>query len=187
MFLEAAEDHYRGFTGDKPSKTGMRVDRRGFHIEHLLPQKWSTHWKVWDLAAEVDRDAHVHRLGNLTLLTVPLNSSVSNGPWLGDQDKRAKLDKHDVFLMNRRIRYGSAEGWTESLIDSRTNELIDAFIATWPVPEGHQGTTTATVSQAVSDVSMKELVAAGVIEPGTRLRARSGSWPTRQPLMPFLS
>ena len=176
MFLEAAEDHYRGFTGDKPSKTGMRVDRRGFHIEHLLPQKWSTHWKVLDLAAEVDRDAHVHRLGNLTLLTGPLNSSVSNGQWLGVEGKRDKLKKHDVFLMNRTIRDESAEGWTESLIDSRTDELIDAFIATWPVPEGHQGTTTATVSRVVSEVSMKELVAAGAIVPGTRLRARSGSW-----------
>ena len=31
-----------------------------------------------DLAEEVERDAHVHRLGNLTLITSSLSSAVSN-------------------------------------------------------------------------------------------------------------
>ncbi|TDV48956.1 DUF262 domain-containing protein [Actinophytocola oryzae] len=111
IFLEAAEDHLRGYTGPTPL-AGGRIARVGYPIEHLMPQKWETHWPVADLAAEIERGEHIHRLGNLTLLTRSLNSSVSNGPWAGSGGKRAKLREHDVFLMNRRIDDISSEGWT---------------------------------------------------------------------------
>lgn len=156
----------------------MRVPRLGFPIEHLLPQKWASHWPVEDLAAEVERDAHVHRLGNLTLITSSLNSAVSNGPWSGDKGKRAQLEKHDVLLMNRRIRDVSADGWTEELIDDRTEVMLDALLATWPVPTGHAGTVTGRVSAPSSDASLKDLVAAGLLTPGTVLRPRAGAWGT---------
>lgn len=131
---------------------------------------------MFDLAAEVERDAHVHRLGNLTLITSSLNSSVSNGPWLGEKGKRAQLEKHDVLLMNRRVRAVSEAGWSEDLIDGRTAEMTGALLATWPVPAGHKGAVAPrTVSQS-ADVSLKDLVVAGLLVPGTVLRPRSGSW-----------
>lgn len=177
MFLEAVEDHLRGFNGSRPSLTGTRVTRSTFPIEHLLPQKWADHWPVDNLASEVSPDAHVHRLGNLTLVTASLNSTVSNGPWLGAKGKRARLDEHDVFLMNRLVREVSADGWSEDLIDERTATMVDAIIATWPVPEGHTGVLAAKSDARDSTwVTLKELVAAGLINPGTRLTARSGNW-----------
>jgi hypothetical protein len=180
MLLEAVEDEARGYAGDRPSRTGMRVPRLGFPIEHLLPQKWGNYWPVDDLAAEVERDAHVHRLGNLTLITSSLNSAVSNGPWSGDKGKRAQLEKHDVLLMNRRICDVSADGWTEDLIDARTGAMLDALLTTWPVPAGHTGTVTGRVSAPSSDASLKDLVAAGLLEPGTVLHPRAGAWGTAQ-------
>ena len=40
MMLEAVEDHLRASYDYPP------VPRRGYHIEHVLPQKWETHWSV---------------------------------------------------------------------------------------------------------------------------------------------
>ena len=180
VFLEAAEDHLRGYTSGTPL-AGGRVPRVGFPIEHLLPQKWENNWPVADLAAELDRREHVHRLGNLTLLTRSLNSKLSNGPWLGDNGKRAALHAHDVFLLNRRIEDVSADGWSEALIDQRTEDLIDALLVTWPVPSGHLGEVKdATTTETGAYVSVQQLIAAGVLEPGTTLHARPGPWGHRE-------
>lgn len=169
MFLEAVENDLRSTFDAGP------VSRRGYPIEHLLPQKWQTHWPVEGLQAEIDRNDHVHRLGNLTLITESLNSSVSNGPWLGDKGKRAKLEKYDVLLMNREVREVSAEGWTEDLIDQRTERMIDALLRTWPVPEGHIGQVEDAKPEEEAWVELKHLVAAGLIKPGTPLTTR-GKW-----------
>ena len=177
MYLEAAEDYRRGYTGDSPSKAGARVPRVGYAIEHVLPQRWRAHWPVEGLAAQLDRDEHVHRLGNLTLLTGSLNSSVSNGPWLGAGGKRAKLDEHDVMLLNRDIREVGKQGWDEQLIDQRGDRLVDAFAATWPVPEGHVGQpehTTAALD--LPYVSVADLLVADLLQAGVRLTARPGPW-----------
>jgi hypothetical protein len=176
MLLEAVEDALRGYAGDGPSRTGVRIPRVGFPIEHLLPQKWGTHWPVPDLAAEIERDARVHRLGNLTLITSALNSAVSNGPWTGEDGKHAQLEKHDVLLMNRRIREVAAGGWDEELIDRRSEQMVDALLATWPVPDGHVGTVTGRTASQHADASLKDLVVAGLLPPGTRLKARPGPW-----------
>lgn len=175
VFLEAVEDHLRGYTGAQP-RAGARIPRVGYPIEHLIPQKWETHWPVADLAAEIDRREHIHRLGNLTLLTKALNSSVSNGPWTGADGKRAKLREHDVFLMNRRIEDVSGDGWDESLIDQRTATMINALLATWPVPEGHVGEVKDAPTESAVTVSLKQLIAAGHLTPGTVLRSRAGNW-----------
>ncbi|MBI4939660.1 MAG: DUF4357 domain-containing protein [Actinobacteria bacterium] len=177
MVLEAVEDGFRGYADGHPSKTGARVARNGNPIEHLLPQKWREYWPVDDLAAEVERDNRVHRLGNLTLITQSLNSSVSNGPWLGVNGKWAGLHDHDVLLMNRRVRDMSEAGWTEALIDQRTAEMIEVIVSTWPAPEGHVGAVAVRAEvQAGDNASLKDLVARGVLTPGTQLRARAGKW-----------
>ena len=147
----------------------------------ILPQHWRTNWPVDDLQAEIDRDNHVHRLGNLTLLTTSLNSAVSNGPWQGPGGKRAKLDSHDVFLLNRRVRDLGADGWDETRIDHRTDELVQAFVATWPVPEGHLGIHDQVPSATDSStVTVRALLAAGLLTPGTKLVARPGPWGAKE-------
>lgn len=112
MYLEAVEDRLRAQYNYPP------VPRRGYPIEHVLPQKWDTHWPVQGLEAQIDRAAHVHRLGNLTLLTESLNSSVSNGPWSGPGGKREKLAKYDTFLINRIFHEETTQVWGEAGIDA---------------------------------------------------------------------
>ncbi|MDO8150204.1 DUF262 domain-containing protein [Isoptericola sp. b408] len=170
MFLEAVEDRLRA------SYDYGQVPRRGYPIEHLMPQKWQSSWPVDGLDAELERADHVHRLGNLTLLTSALNSSVSNGPWLGADGKRARLEKYDVLLLNREVRAVSAEGWDEASIDARTDRLIDILLEVWPVPPGHEGTVSATRASVNTWVEIKDLVGAGLLAPGTRLVPRAGAY-----------
>jgi len=174
MVLEAAEDQARSFTKPRPSPAGVRVQRGVLHIEHLLPQKWQTHWPVQGVEAEMVRQDHVHVLGNLTLLTASLNSAISNGPWLGESGKLSQLDKHDVILMNRPIRQDAQEGWNEHLIDARTDKLIDAILETWPVPEGHTGALHDDSVTETVWIELKHLLQAGLLSVGTVLTAPNG-------------
>lgn len=177
MLLQAAEDFYRGFTGSKASKTGVRIYRDKQQVEHLLPRNWSSHWPVDDVAARADRDEHVHRLGNLTLLTGSLNASVSNGAWLGDGGKRAALRRHDVFLLNRQVVDRSEDGWDEELIDARTVELIDAFVETWPVPVAHEGNVSDRSARVTKgSVWYADLVKAGLLPVGSVLVCAEDRW-----------
>lgn len=167
MLLEIVEDHKRAAYDYPP------VPRRGYPIEHVLPQKWQENWPVEGLEAEIKRGAHIHRLGNLTLLTASMNSAVSNGPW---NHKREKLAKHDVFLMNRTFRNESTEVWDEERIDARSRTMIEALLTTWPVPEGHQGQVAQPTGADQTWVEIKHLVSAGLLTPGTKLFPRTGQW-----------
>lgn len=103
-------------------------------VEHVLPRKWHAHWPVEedDPQASDRREAHVHRLGNLTLVTKKLNPSMSNAEW---SKKRAALAKHSILAMNQRIVNADADGWDENRIDQRSQELADRIIRLWPGPE----------------------------------------------------
>ncbi|GAC1519923.1 MAG: hypothetical protein NVS3B1_02080 [Marmoricola sp.] len=168
VFLEAIENEYRRDTNQP------QVPRRGYPIEHILPQKWQDNWPVAALDAEIDRSNHVHRLGNLTLLTTSLNSKVSNGGWTG---KREALRRHDTLLLNSRLLAQVGEcTWSEDLIDARTNELINTLLAIWPVPAGHTGQVVDPRDKSQDWVEIKDLVAAGILTPGTVLSPRKGGW-----------
>lgn len=167
ILLEALEDHYRAATNQP------QVPRRGYPVEHLLPQKWQDNWPVDSLEAELGRSSHVHRLGNLTLLTTSLNSKVSNGPWA---QKREALQEHDTLLLNSRLLKG-APAWDEPAIQARTDELVDTLLGIWQVPYGHQGQVIDTRDTSQNWVEIKDLVAAGLLAPGMRLTPRPGNWP----------
>lgn len=84
--------------------------KAGLTVEHVLPDSWSTHWPFADgsrpsstdilqavytiteddtpLGRTVRRNRLKHSMGNLTLLTQPMNSAQSNAGWA---EKRALL------------------------------------------------------------------------------------------------
>ena len=116
-------------------------------VEHLLPQQWTSHYPLPD-DAEADalerRERAVHRLGNLTLTTTKLNSSVSNGPW---SIKRRELNQHAVLLLTAgsvlqappsledRLGQDWAQTWDEQRIDLRGLYLTSLAMRAWPRPE----------------------------------------------------
>lgn len=125
------------FSVDTPRPTGMS-------IEHILPQNWTKHWPLPDgrfapldgttgadermIADITAREAVLHTLGNLTLITVPGNTTASNnafqhkGPWLNKS----------LLALNLHILQNAE--WAEQEILARSNDLADLAVRIWPSP-----------------------------------------------------
>ena len=104
-------------------------------IEHLMPVGWKK--EEWPLPDGVDEDAAVyqrntliHTIGNLTLVTQKLNSSLSNSYW---EHKRNGLQEHSVLLLNNELM--SESNWNEEAIQSRSRRMADLVCEVWPGPE----------------------------------------------------
>jgi len=69
----------------------------------------------------------------LTLLTQPLNSSVSNGPYAG---KREALQRHSLLVLNREIT--ESQSWDEATILARSKALLPLALGIWRLPETQQ-------------------------------------------------
>lgn len=108
-------------------------------IEHIMPQSWRGSWPApepWhQLGAipenpEERRDRLLDSLGNLTLVTRPLNSALSNGPW---HDKREALNEHSTLFLNKDLlRHPGPDRWDEEAIHARARRLHEAFVKAWP-------------------------------------------------------
>ncbi|NNN20061.1 MAG: DUF262 domain-containing protein [Acidimicrobiaceae bacterium] len=112
-------------------------------IEHIMPQSWRDEWPVLGfeyldegeldpefLARQAERDAAINKLGNLTLITGPLNSSISNGPY---SVKMPAVRSHTSLALNRELnRY---DEWNENTISERGLALFETACQIWNGPE----------------------------------------------------
>jgi len=170
MVLEAIEDHLRGWQGTAEGLGGERVPRAKFHIEHLMPRRWSAHWPLEPGGADQEeRDHLVHTLGNLTLVTGKLNAKLSHGAW---STKRPALHRHNVLKLNTELLGLADDAWTEDKIKQRTDAMISQIIEVWPVPPGHRSIVTRHPSKIHHRVGVSDLVNAGLIDVGALLHAR---------------
>ena len=115
-------------------------------VEHILPQSWYEHWRLLDgsdglppeelaAAAEDDaravatrgRNAALQTIGNLTIITQPLNSAVSNAAW---PVKRPKLLLHAVLPINQDLHRWDT--WDEATIAERSELLLARARRIWP-------------------------------------------------------
>ncbi|RMT78227.1 DUF262 domain-containing protein [Pseudomonas viridiflava] len=110
-------------------------------VEHVMPQSWRNvpSYQV-DESMQHIRQAELHGFGNLTLLTQPLNSVVSNGPYVGADDgvskmsgKRAKLGQ-SALLINTYFQHPACVAWDEAAIARRSRALLKAAKLVWPRP-----------------------------------------------------
>jgi len=113
-------------------------------IEHILPQSWRTHWPLSDgrlvpadkisgadekmMKSIAEREALIHTLGNLTLMTGPGNYAASNGPF---ENKRNWL-RQTLLALNFEI--SGCDTWNESTITARAQQLGELAIKVWPAP-----------------------------------------------------
>lgn len=171
MVLEALEDAKRGYPDGKQLAMGPVARGKGT-VEHLLPQKWRKHWGDGLTEDEqIVRDEALHQLGNLTLVTQKLNSTINNGPWSA---KREYFLNYDDVLITKDAINLARDGWDVPVIEQRTEHLIDQILAIWPVPDGHVGLVDAPNHHpaTISTVDIAQLVASGWIAAGARLRCR---------------
>jgi hypothetical protein len=174
MVLEAIEDYERGWHGEATGLGGERVPRGNYTIEHILPQRWQTHWTLPDDSTAINRDSLVDTLGNLTLLTGKLNAGVSNGPWHGLDGKRSALERHDVLMLNRRLLQQAIDGWDDDHIRARGERLINAVLSIWTVPQGHSVAMTRIGRRPKHKIELADLIGAGMIDEGATLHAPPG-------------
>lgn len=117
--------------------------RSSLTIEHVMPVRWEEHWPLTsgriakssfermfsddepDLEAD-KRDQVIHTIGNLTLLTHPLNSSLQNGSW---NEKRPEITKQSSLALNR--EFLDSEEWNETTIQERSRKLLGIAINIW--------------------------------------------------------
>lgn len=112
-------------------------------VEHLLPQNGSLKDYPYadveldgDWTLQEERDYRMHTIGNLTLLTGPLNSSVSNGPF---PEKITKICEDSDLRLNAWFRNNPPTTWDESSIEKRGQKLFTYAKKIWPAPEHDQG------------------------------------------------
>ncbi len=116
-------------------------------IEHVMPQKWQENWLVPGYEdVEIDeadpdyrnkmftRNRIVNTLGNLTLLTQKLNSSVSNGPY---KVKMPAIRAHSSLALNRDLN--AWNHWDEDTIQQRGEMLFNAAQKIWLGPQRKAG------------------------------------------------
>lgn len=121
----------------------------GLQIEHVLPEKWTTHWSlngetvppgvaaVPFLAKDADvelaeairgRNTQLQTLGNLTLLNKYLNPAASNGSF----DMKLVEYRHSVLRLNR--YFDGLTSWDEDAIVQRGRALGELLCKIWPRP-----------------------------------------------------
>lgn len=112
-----------------PKHDVQQLSSSSYTTEHMMPQKWEEHWSVEGMndVAKLARNKQIKTLGNLTLVTQPLNSSMRNGPW---NQKRTALRNYSSLKIT--TDYVDKEDWNESEIESRARNLASAALDIWP-------------------------------------------------------
>jgi uncharacterized protein with ParB-like and HNH nuclease domain len=109
-------------------------------IEHIMPQgfkpeEWPYPVSTIDdkQAQQSQRDNLLHSLGNLTLLTQPLNSVLSNGPF---RLKRPGITRQTLLILNAYFqKFRDDFTWDEAAIITRGQDLADVALRVWKYPE----------------------------------------------------
>ncbi|RON55944.1 DUF262 domain-containing protein [Pseudomonas frederiksbergensis] len=126
-------------------------------IEHVIPQSWEKlpTYQITDMteAQRQIRETVVHGFGNLTLLTQPLNSSISNGPFADTQGvgseqvlgKRSRLGQ-SALLLNTYFQQTALGVWDDDAIANRSKALLKAALLVWPKPVGGSAAPVAVAS-----------------------------------------
>lgn len=108
-----------------------------YSLEHLMPKKWRNNWEPLEQEEALERDQVLRKLGNLSLLSSSLNTSIRDGDWQtkrSGKGKRHGLD-HYAAGLETLAEDLSNESWTESHIRSRGQRLAEQAIEVWPHPD----------------------------------------------------
>lgn len=135
---------FKNWSGSKSSKEAVRyilrkihkhldpsseisVDNNDVHIEHIMPENIDE-WNV----DEDFHDKYLWRLGNLALLSGPLNQAVSNNPF-NDKYKRymeSKIEPNKDIIAFA-IKENSGYYWDGSSIENRQSKFCEYALDIW--------------------------------------------------------
>ena len=118
------------------------------NVEHIMPQKWANYWPLsnsfqpsnedyYEAFREGDqidettralmenRELKKHCIGNLTVITGSLNTSLGNESW----PEKQKRIKNSLLKVNQSV--ANANKWDEEDIDARGENLSEDIIKLW--------------------------------------------------------
>lgn len=112
-----------------------------------MPQSATTDVYPYPLAEsgampwDAQRPLLMHSLGNLTLLTQPLNSAVRHGPF---SVKRPAIASQSQLLLNSYFqKFVDTDSWDETTIVERGKVLATLALEVWPKTQSPQGPNPA--------------------------------------------
>ncbi len=129
MIFEAIEKHVSSKFAEPLG------DTKDLTVEHILPKSWAKgNWPLPEdttnrEVAESIREDCVKFIGNLTLASKRLNSSMSNKSW---EDKKKALRQHSRLYLNQELLENAPEVWDETAIVKRSEQLAQAIVQIWP-------------------------------------------------------
>lgn len=107
-----------------------------YSLEHLMPKKWENNWNhPSNQEDKIYRNRKLLTLGNLTIITQSLNSTIRDSNWI--TKKEGKGDKNGLNTyatgletLNSFLRL---EKWDEETIESRAKFLYKNATSIWPI------------------------------------------------------
>lgn len=109
-----------------------------YSLEHLMPKKWKPNlWPLIDNFSEEDRNSRLKTLGNLTILPIKLNTSISNKAWADKKNginNKGGLNEYarGLVIMENVL---SCTDWNEERIIERANWLYNEASQIWKCEE----------------------------------------------------
>ena len=98
----------------------INLDTDEVHIEHIMPQDGS----LWEISKDI-HDEFLWRLGNLTLLSGPINKKLQNKKF---EDKKKSYMNSKIDITKNLCKY---DEWNDTTITERQDEFSDLAPTIW--------------------------------------------------------
>lgn len=119
---------------DKKESLCLNVYKH-YELEHLMPKKWAKSWPLPEdqTLTKQDRDEALKTMGNLMIISGPLNGSISNADWTTKKNGTNKKDGLLRYASDLQIWNGALdkEEWNEDTIRERADKLAEQAKKVW--------------------------------------------------------
>lgn len=107
-----------------------------YSLEHLMPKKWENNWgKLSNQEDKIKRDRKLLTLGNLTIITQALNSTIRDANWT--IKRKGKADKKGLNTYSAGLEtmshYLTFDEWNEQTIEERAEFLYNKAKEVWEI------------------------------------------------------
>lgn len=142
-FMEAEHPNYRALSILYLLESRMRnthllstqlMKYSVYTLEHLMPQKWMSNWPLAESGNADWRTHLVRTLGNCTMITQALNSTISNDKWyvkLEGKNNKGGLKTYANGLLTL-DGVLTRDSWDENSIIERSKHLARQACRVWP-------------------------------------------------------
>ncbi|TPF85537.1 hypothetical protein BW13_10400 [Bifidobacterium sp. UTCIF-37] len=156
-----------------------------YTIEHIMPQNALAHTEWCDMLdnpSEEEFNAHVSRLGNLTLTAY--NSELKDATF--EQKKKRAIGGYNNDYLTISAELRRIDRWDFNTIAQRGERLAKDALAIWPRPflpadiiARYRNETTQVKSLRTKKVTLSTLCRAGLLNPGDELTSQSSKYPAK--------